>query len=226
MSSTARRLVHGLPAHCYWIVPLVVFGTLLVGVPAIGAGSDPATADPVIVRVEEDWQLVLNEPDGDMVAPQFHTAISPYASMDLLCAQVTWNYWELPEYQPGGLQLQAWSGERSVYETSFGSAQLSTASETVTWTQRMSTSGERLTFEVASGQSMTWGSFGGNHLTMTGHVSVLDFNAYDPATSVSNSGVTYGANRVESLALVQVRYYTISGHLIVDDTRRAVALPE
>jgi hypothetical protein len=199
---------------------------LLIGVPAIGAGSQSGDNDPTVVRVEEDWELVLNEPDGDVGAPQFHTAISPFSGVGWLYAQVTWNYWELPDFQAGGLQLQAWSGDRSLYETSFGSTQLSTSSETVTWTQVMRTTGEQITFEVANGQSQTWGSFGGNQLTMTGHVSILDLNSYDPATSVSNSGVTYGANRVKSLAIVKVRYYGVGGLITVDTTRRPVALPQ
>jgi len=51
-----------------------------------------------IMRVEEDWVLV--EPDGDVLAPQFHTLMSPFIHLDSFYAQVTWNYWELPEFEP------------------------------------------------------------------------------------------------------------------------------
>ncbi len=227
MFPRASHVLQTVRVRARWALPTLVAVGLLTGWPLPGAGDSGTgtgtTSD--VIRVEEDWELVLNEPDGKVGAPQFHTAISPFAEPGWLYAQVTWNYWELPRFEPGGLQLQAWSGDHSLYETSFGSAELSTSSETVTWTQVMSTTGTSLTFLVLNGNSETWGSFGGNTLRITGHISLFDLDSYDPDTSVDNSGVTYGANRVESLGITQVRRYGPSGLISVDNTRRRVELP-
>lgn len=48
-------------------------------------------APPQAMRIEEDWQLVLNDPRTAVTAPQFHTVMSPAASMNGLYFQVTWN---------------------------------------------------------------------------------------------------------------------------------------
>lgn len=64
-----------------------------------------------VMRVEEDWEVVLNQPNLNMNAPQFHTACSPFGSVSALYLQICWNYREQAEFAPGGLQLVAWVGD-------------------------------------------------------------------------------------------------------------------
>ena len=54
------------------------------------ARSDGPTPETVI-QVEEDWVLVLNEPDEAIDAPQFHTMMSPFGDAEsLICtARIT-----------------------------------------------------------------------------------------------------------------------------------------
>ena len=78
---------------------------LMVCTSAQAAGAPPDVL--VIMRVEEDWEVVLNEPGSDVNAPQFHTVMSPFGDLDSLYAQITWNYRELPDFEAGGLQIQA-----------------------------------------------------------------------------------------------------------------------
>ena len=71
------------------------------------------------MRVEEDWEVVLNDPGEDIDAPQFHTIISPFANLDSFHLQVCWNYRETPEFRPGGMQLIAWLGDWCVGNKSY-----------------------------------------------------------------------------------------------------------
>ncbi len=177
-------------------------------------------AEPVI-QVEEDWQLVLNEPDGNVDSPQFHTAMSPYAGMSSIFAQVLWNYRETPDFTPGGVQLQSYNGETLIRRRSMEYGQLSSSAETITWTQRLQTDGAILSFEVVDGQSTTWGSFG-KDMRIDEDAGLASLGEYSPDTSASESCVTYGSNRVNSMMITQVRYYGASGLLWVDATPRVV----
>lgn len=189
-------------------------GLFLLTLPPAQATDD---APPEIVRIEEDWFLVLNEPNDAMFAPQFHTVMSPFGHLDSVYLQVIWNYWEYPEFEPGGLQMQAWDGDLIEYEKDFHGQQMSTNAETVAWTQVLETDGAVLTFRVENGHSETWGTFGGEYMQIYGLTNLPNLNQYRTTLSASNSLVTYGANRVDLLAIAAVRYYTAQG-LIHTDT--------
>ena len=102
--------------------------SLTIGLAALMVSATPAVwAAPAgtVIRVEEDWVLVLNQPNDMVTAPQFHTVMSPFGSLDAVFAQVTWNYRELPDFTAGGLQMQAWNGNSFIVERSFGSNKMS-----------------------------------------------------------------------------------------------------
>jgi hypothetical protein len=106
-------------------------------------------------------------------------------------------------------------------------AVLSQPGETVRWTLSMQLADGLLTFEVINGTSATWGNFGGQGYLKASVASTLDSLAgYSPAVSVQHSGVSYAANRVQSLVLKRVRYYTASGEQTEDGTARVVHLQE
>lgn len=180
-----------------------------------GFGVEP------VIKVEEDWVLVLNEPDDGIDSPQFHTVISPFAHADSYFAQVLWNYREQPDFVSGGLQLQSYEGETRLLSRSVGYRQLSTSAETVSWTQAMTTDGSVLQVEVKDGASSTWGTFGKDML-ITVDVALPFLNDYDTNVSAENSSITFGANRVDRLMITQVRRYGTSGLLSVDFTPRIV----
>jgi hypothetical protein len=187
--------------------------------PAADGGAGPF-AEPVI-RVEEDWKLVLNQPDGSVDSPQFHTIMSPYADVDSFYAQVLWNYRETPNFTAGGVQLQSYEGESLIRRRSMEYGQLSTTAETVTWTQSLSTDGVALTFDVSNGQSTTWGTFG-KDMRISSDANLPDLSGYSADVSAQESCVTYGGNRVNSLVITEVRYYGEGGLLGVDNTPRVV----
>jgi len=98
--------------------------------------------------------------------------------------------------------------------------------ERITWKTSMSLSDGRLSFEVLDGTSDTWGAFGGNagRLRATQLTNLADLNGYDPDVSISNSGVGYASNRVQSMTLKRVRVTMSDGSGVVDDTPRNVEL--
>ncbi len=184
------------------------------------ANSQVVVEEPVL-RVEEDWTLVLNEPDDNVHSPQFHTVMSPGGDVFGSFAQVIWNYRESPDFEAGGLQLQCYSGETLIRRRSIGHEQFSTTAETVTWTQALSTNGVQAQFEVTNGLSASWGEFGRDMMIeMDGELPFL--NQYSPDVSSENACVTYGANRVDLLVLNQVRKYGAGGLLTVDATPRVI----
>ena len=196
-----RRLVPF--SHAQFIV-LGLLVTLLVPAQFAWSQSEP------VLTVEEDWVLVLNQPDQTVDSPQFHTVMSPFADLDDFYAQVVWNYREVPNFVAGGLQLQIWKGADLVQSKIGREDQLSTAVEVITWTQVLSVDSGTLQFRIQDGQSSTWGSFG-DGLVLNNPAYILNLNDYRTDTSVQNSCVTYGANRVALLAISEVRRYGASG---------------
>lgn len=183
--------------------------------------ADAPFMEPIL-RVEEDWVLVLNEPDGSVDSPQFHTVMSPFSDVETYFAQVLWNYREEPDYISGGVQLQSYDGETLVRGKSMEFGQLSTTAETVSWTQSLETNGTSLSFSISNGQSTTWGVFGKDMYIAT-DAALASLNNYNPDFSAQASGITYGSNRVNTMTITQVRYYGASGLLGVDATPRVVS---
>jgi hypothetical protein len=188
------------------------------------AGTAWAQSPPDIVRVEEDWELVLGTPDADTDAPQVTCAVSPLGNLESWHAALELNQQSLPTFAPGGVQLQIWEGEVPLSDRRFpNGAVLAQPGETVHWTQSMQLSEGNLTFEVINGSSTTWGPFGGQgYLKASVATTLSSLNGYSPAVSVENSRVGYAANRVQSLVLKRVRYYTSTGQQIEDTTPRVV----
>lgn len=212
LTAVTRAVVELSPRVALATGGLLVF----VGIcPLLHAESEPLA--PAVMRVEEDWEAVFNEPDGDVDAPQFHTIISPFADLDYFYLQVCWNYREQPEFVAGGLQLLAWEGEWPVGKKSYREDKLSAVAETITWTQAMQIRGSVLTFEVKDGSSTTWGLFGGPETSLSGTAGVSQLNGYTTDASVSNSWISYGANRVDVLRIKEVRRYDADGNLISRD---------
>src|SRR5438309_1662259 len=120
-----------------FIIPaaLLMFVAIIESSGVAPAQTVGATPD----QVEEDWELVVAATDFDAVGPQITTSMgpsadptsSPFVAFDL-------NYREYPDYTAGGMQVQVWSGKQLVTTATQEYAQLNTANETVTWTQRMS----------------------------------------------------------------------------------------
>lgn len=216
----SRVFAHGLRWSC--VAAAGAWGLGFIGfasIPSTSAQLSEST-EPVL-RVEEDWQLNLNEPDDNVDSPQLHTIMTPYGDVDSYFAQVLWNYRETPNFVAGGVQLQSYRGEDMQSRRSLEFGQLSTRAESVRWTQALETDGMRLVFEVVDGESETWGSFG-REMRISDDANLASLDEYSPDTSARESCVTYGGNRVDSLVITEVRYYGASGLLWTDSSPRVV----
>ena len=129
------------------------------------------------------------------------------------------------EFDAGGLQLQLWNGETAVAQitaTERGDALHRRRENPLDAEHRTLLEAVRI-FRVSGGTSTTWGAFGAEgslRLSVPAGLSSLD--GYDPRVSVRNSGIGYAANRVQSLVLKRVRYYTSDGQQWEDNTERLV----
>ena len=178
-----------------------------------------------IVRVEQDWELVVGTPEPDRVTPQLVCVISPYDNVRSLYAAFELNQRSHAQFTSGGMQLQVWNGEETLTEqTSESTAVLDTEGETITWTQKMLLVDGTLVFAVTDGVSTTWGNFGfgGENMFVTADSGLTNLNAYGTAVSVANSGAGYGANRVKKLVIKQVRTFTDTGEQTTDTTEKVI----
>lgn len=183
------------------------------------AASDAVT----IVRVEEDWELVVDSPDPNNTAPQVTCTIAPTGQLDSVYATLEVNHQSQPAFAPGGIQLQLWNGETYLggHRLSIDNV-LTQGGETVRWTQTMTVVDGQLLFGVTNGSSATWGTFGWSDLHVSVHSDLPNLNGYDPNVSVQNSGVGFASNRVQSLVLKAVRLVTATGEVLQDNRLRPV----
>jgi hypothetical protein len=162
-----------------------------------------------VTRVEEDWELVVSDPDDDYNSPQITCTMTPSGGTGGLHVTFELNHRTQPDYINGGMQLQMWCGE-TFWGVSPGAWNYSLHhdGEVVRWTQRMKVTPTSLTFEVDNGESESWGDFGGGgNLSVTSAASLANLSGYSPDVSAALSGVGFGSTRVSSLKIKRIRYY-------------------
>jgi hypothetical protein len=184
--------------------------------------DDPPAPD----RVEEDWELVIEQTDLPTVGPQMTTTMSPSGDNTGIFVALNLNYRENP-FKAGGLEIQVWEGRYLIVKDSDKTAQCMTNGETITWTQRMNLVNGVVSYEIMNGHSTTWNDFGnanGLAVEWTADADVKDLTKYSPDVSIANSGVGWQSNNVRSMKLLRVRYYAADQLLRVDDMPREVSL--
>lgn len=193
---------------------------------ALGTARASAQTPTGVARVEEDWQLAIDQPDINNDGPQVTCVISPQ-TVDAVYAAFDINFHSQPDYQAGGLQMHVWDPNDPIKTYNFpATGVIQQTNETVTWTQRMSLAGGVLVFQVLNGNSQTWGSFGGSSSWIAVNTSLSDLDGYDSNESLDNSGVSYAGNRVQSLTLVAVRWYDSHGNLLQQNTTPQTVHPQ
>ena len=170
-----------------------------------------AAAQSPIVEIEEHWELAIGEPDAAMSAPQATMVMSPNGSLAGQYFLVTVNHRNVPNYEPGGLQVQLWNDDVPVDTGSFGASVLDQTNDTIRWVQRLQMQDGTLNFQVVDGSSLAWGDFGGEGLTLSTPTSLTSLNGYRPAVSIGESQVGYAGNRVRHLTLTKLVWRTADG---------------
>ena len=141
--------------------------TLVLAVTGCFAIAAPAAAESSkVISVEEHWELRISQPDNERSAPQITMLMSPVGNVDGTHFFFTINHSTVPQYAPGGLQVQQWEGDDLVQDRTVRDGEaLNSSEEVVSWTQRLTVHEGKLIFQVLSGQSETWGTFGGDSLS-------------------------------------------------------------
>jgi len=201
-----------------WLRPVslvLFFGLLLV------ANVAPAQD---LVRVEEDWEMVVGEPDFNSCGPQVACTMSPFGHIDGTHFTLEINHRSLPYWSPGGITLHHWFGEsRQQSMERQDRSVMQTNTEVVTWTQILDVQAGYLIFQIKDGASSTWGPFGySNNLKLFAWWPSGNLNEYTPDVSVSRSGVAFAGNRVSSLKILRVRATLSDFSTATDDTVRVV----
>ena len=122
-----------------WVASLVVLGLLPLGA---ARGQD-------IVRVEEDWELVVGDPDVNSCGPQVVTTMSPGWDISGTYFTMEINHRSAPYWQPGGISIHRWNGEWRM--ASFDRSDrtiMNTDGEVVSWTQALYFEDGKLTYKI------------------------------------------------------------------------------
>ena len=174
-------------------------------------GATPIHAAGPYDRIEEDWELILNTPDGANGSPQIAFEMTPDAGSPLTGIFLI-NDRDTPNFIAGGVQVQLWNGDTNVATANFGSTTLSNKDEKITFTLYMDRqTGGQLKYGVLRGLCTTWGDLSKASLNVSCPDNTNTFTNYLSANSVGNAQITLGASRVKSLKVLQVRKYYVKG---------------
>ena len=190
----------------YWRKPVAVLAGGVAWLIATQAYSQQQ-----VVEIEEHWELAIGEPDAPMSAPQATLVMSPNGNLEGQYFLVTINHRNVPDYAPGGVQVQLWNDDAPVAVESFGASTLDQTNDTIRWVQRLHVQDGTLSFQVVDGSSLAWGGFGGESLSLSTPTELTSLNGYRPAISIGESQVGYAGNRVQHLTLTKLVWRTADG---------------
>lgn len=171
------------------------------------------------VRIEEDWELVINEPDQLVNCPQLTIYLTPDFERSDMYFQLQLNHAADANFSGGGFRVSALQNEWSVDEArSLTRALLSVDDDVVRWTSVMAVHNGEVLFAIKNGSCQSWGTFGGpEYLLRMPAEGLQDLSRYTPVQSAEDVDVGFGSNRVQSLILKRVRAYREDGtHVVID----------
>jgi hypothetical protein len=206
----------------WWLLSIA---GLLAASAEIAVADDPF-AGKTIVRVEEDWLVDVGLADDVNSAPEIVTVFGPSNPLYGTHAVFEMNHSTQPEFIRGGMQIQCWYGDWYLGgKRHFNSAEMQTVVERIKFTcvTSLNVDGARYKLEIKNGDSVTYGSFGGDgSLTLNVSTLATSLNNYDPNSSITHSRVTFGANRVNRYLRSEIRYYASDGTVVTDPVDRVV----
>ncbi|TWU02801.1 hypothetical protein [Stieleria varia] len=192
--------------------PTVLFALLAVSL----ISSRTLCADePNVFLIEEDWELVINDPAPAINSPQVAFFMYPDAGREDVYFQLQMNYAAEEGYSSGGFRVSAILGETPVDEERSRTREtLNMDGDRLRWTSAMAIFDGQLMYAVKDGQGIQWGSFGGpDYLVRMDRDGISNLNQYDPAKSIEAVDIGFGGNRVSSIRLRRVRYIDTTGNV-------------
>ena len=195
-------------------VPFAVIGGMVVACTLMTVKTTTA-ADAVVYKVEEDWEMVINEPDVANNSPQVTFFTSPSYESEDSYFQLQMNYHADEEYSSGGFHVAAVDGgsildeARSVTRKTFA-----TDDDRIRWTSVMAVINDRALFAVRDGYGQEWGDFGGpDYLVRMVPSPVPDLSKYHHQQSLDSVDIGFGKNRVSGITLKAVRLFYTDGQV-------------
>jgi hypothetical protein len=178
-----------------------------------------AQASKGVTRIEQDWTIVVGNPNSTNGTPQIALQMKPDPAVDAGCLFLL-NYADQPSYTAGGTQLQIWNGSNCLSYQSWGSQSLGKqANEKITFTMFMEVDGTNLTFGYTNLKSWTWGN--NNNQTVTTPSTATSLPNYATSDTTANSLIMVGSAQVSSMTISAVRYYS-GKTLVKTDTSTSV----
>lgn len=176
----------------------------------------------VIYKIEEDWELVINEPDPVTISPQITFFTSP-SSSESNYFQLQMNYAADELFSAGGFHVAAVDGDQIIDEArSVTRRVLASHNDHIRWTSAMAVINGTAFYAVKNGHGNEWGNFGGpEYLVKMPSHNATDLSQYHPQQSLDAVDIGFGANRVASLTLVEVRVYYIDGTSVTVPVNRS-----
>jgi hypothetical protein len=167
---------------------------------------------PSVQMIEEDWEMVINEPDPNSHSPQVTFFTAPCADCEHTYFQLQMNYAADEGFSGGGFDVAAVNNETVVdEERSTTKVALTTAHDHVRWTNVMALIDGKLYFAVKSGHCNDWGAFGGPEYLVEMETELNDLSGYQPQQSVDTVDIGFGGNRVNSVTLRAVIFHYADG---------------
>jgi hypothetical protein len=180
-----------------------------------------AQSSPTLVRVEEDWILLVDEPDSALASPQILNVISPKQNLDGIFGMVQLNHRSDPNFYAGGQQVQTWVGPSLMgYASGTKTAVLNRTADRITYTVSMEQVSTGIRFQLKNGRSRTWGRFAWTPVSVTVPTTEKDLSAYTPEFSTTNTTVVLGAHRITSFYIDTTRKVHSDGSIVTDTTDR------
>ncbi|TWU67613.1 hypothetical protein [Crateriforma conspicua] len=179
-----------------------------------------------IFFIEEDWELVLNEPAPEINSPQVSFFVFPNSEDENSYFQLQMNYAAEESYSSGGFRVTAVRQSNPVDDERSDDRQLWTIhGDRIRWTTVMASMDNKYLFAIKNGQSEDWGEFGGpDYLVEMIHEGSLGLSRYTPVKSLENVDIGFGANRVGSITLKNVRVVYNDGHVRTVSVNQSVEM--
>lgn len=190
----------------------VIIGGILV---ALFCACFANAQETTIWKIEEDWEMVINDPDPATFSPQVTFFTSPSVSSDDTYFQLQMNYAADEGFSGGGFHVAAVFGEDLIDEArSATSSTLATDGDVIRWTSVMATINGKYLFAVKDGHGDEWGHFGGPaYLVQLSAGDAVDLSSYHHQQSLDSVDVGFGGNRVHRITLERVRLHYADGHV-------------
>lgn len=173
--------------------------------------------EPTVYKVEEDWELVVNEPDPSNNSPQVTFFTSPSHYSEGTYFQLQLNYHAADHYSSGGFHVAAVNDDQIVDDArSKTRKNLAISNDVIRWTSVMAVIDNRAMFAVRDGYGREWSSFGGpDYLVQMVPSPVKDLSQYRYQQSMDAVDIGFGKNRVSRVTLKVVRLFYTNGHVAV-----------